>query len=172
MRLTIILFSVIALALAALCSALAREKMRLDNLFAPDRRRSGLPADPPVPISRYPNLAAGLVVDRANQLWVAVVTDIAMRGRPWYLAVIVDAHSHRLVGWETGETLAASLALGALQRALAVGSVQPGIVHHAERGEPYASGAYVALLEKYGFLISAGDAPQPSKLTRRKAAAG
>jgi transposase InsO family protein len=171
MRLTVILFSVIALALAALFSAFARERARLDNLFAPDKRRSNLPARPPV-ATRYPNLAAGLVVDRTNQLWIASVASIPLRGKPWYLAVIVDAYSHQLIGWETGEVLAASLALGALKRALSMGSIDPGIVHHAERGEPYASGDYLALLEEHGFLISMGDERETSKVVRRKAAAG
>jgi hypothetical protein len=53
-----------------------------------------------------------------------------------------------------------------------MGSIDPGIVHHAERGEPYASGDYLALLEEHGFLISMGDERETSKVVRRKAAAG
>jgi transposase InsO family protein len=42
----------------------------------------------------------------------------------------------------------------ALQRALADRAIEPGIVHHSDRGVQYASHDYVALLESHGFLIS------------------
>ncbi len=58
------------------------------------------------------------------------------------------------MGWELGETLEASLAVAALQRALAQRTIAPGIVHHSDRGVQYASHDYVALLESRGFLIS------------------
>jgi len=41
-----------------------------------------------------------------------------------------------------------------LKRALADRALQPGMVHHSDRGVQYASGDYVALLESHGFLVS------------------
>jgi putative transposase len=128
--------------------------MRADNLLALRKRRYVLTTDSRHPFAIYPNLAPRLVVNGINQLWVADITYIRLRETFLYLAVILDAHSRKAVGWELGDTLEASLAVAALQRALAVRAIQPGIVHHSDRGVQYASNDYVALLESHGFLIS------------------
>ncbi len=159
MRLTVVLFSVIALTLAALVSAFAQESRRLENLYAPLKRR----AVPPLALP-------GLVVDGVNQLWVAGIAHIPFCDDFLYLAVILDAHSRQLVGWQVGDIPESSLALAALKRALAQHSVQPGIVHHSERGEPYASQDYLALLQENGFVISMCNRRRAGKAVGPKAA--
>jgi transposase InsO family protein len=128
--------------------------MRADNLLALRKRRYVLTTDSRHPFAIYPNLAGRLVVDGINQLWVADITYIRLRETFLYLAVVLDAHSRRAVGWELGDTLEASLAVSALRRALADRAIKAGIVHHSDRGVQYASHDYVALLEANGFLIS------------------
>jgi putative transposase len=128
--------------------------MRADNLLALRKRRYVLTTDSHHPFAIYPNLAPRLVMNGINQLWVADITYIRLRETFLYLAVILDAHSRKAVGWELGDTLEASLAVAALQRALADRAIKPGIVHHSDRGVQYASHGYVALLEAHGFLIS------------------
>jgi putative transposase len=128
--------------------------MRADNLLALRKRRYVLTTDSHHPFAIYPNLAPRLVVNGINQLWVADITYIRLRETFLYLAVILDAYSRKAVGWELGDTLEASLAVAALERALAQRAIEPGIVHHSDRGVQYASHDYVALLESHGFLIS------------------
>jgi putative transposase len=128
--------------------------MRADNLLALRKRRYVLTTDSRHPFAIYPNLVPRLVIDGINQLWVADITYIRLRETFLYLAVVLDAHSRKAVGWELGDTLEASLAVGALRRALADRAVQRGLVHHSDRGVQYASNDYVALLESHGFLIS------------------
>ena len=128
--------------------------MRADNLLALRKRRYVLTTDSHHPFAIYPNLVPRLVVSGINQLWVADITYIRLRETFLYLAVILDAYSRKAVGWELGDTLEASLALSALRRALAERALQPGMVHHSDRGVQYASQEYVALLEAHGFLIS------------------
>ena len=128
--------------------------MRADNLLALRKKRYVLTTDAHHPFAIYPNLVPRLVVNSINQLWVADITYIRLRETFLYLAVILDAHSRKAVGWELGDTLEASLAVAALQRAIADRAPASGIVHHSDRGVQYASGDYVALLEANGFLIS------------------
>jgi putative transposase len=128
--------------------------MRADNLLALRKKRYVLTTDSHHPFAIYPNLVPRLVVNSINQLWVADITYIRLRETFLYLAVILDAHSRKAVGWELGDTLEASLAVTALQRAIADRAIESGIVHHSDRGVQYASGDYVALLEANGFLIS------------------
>ena len=128
--------------------------MRADNLLALRKRRYVLTTDSRHPFAIYPNLAGRLLLDGVNQLWVADITYIRLRETFLYLAVVLDAYSRKVVGWELGDTLQASLAVAALQRALAERVIEPGMVHHSDRGVQYASGDYVALLEANQFLIS------------------
>jgi transposase InsO family protein len=128
--------------------------MRADNLLALRKRRYVLTTNSHHPFAIYPNLAPRLVVNGINQLWVADITYIRLRETFLYLAVVLDAYSRKAVGWELGDTLEASLAVAALGRALADRTIQPGMVHHSDRGVQYASQDYVTLLETHGFLIS------------------
>ena len=128
--------------------------MRADNLLALRKRRYVLTTDSRHPFAIYPNLVPRLVVDGINQLWVADITYIRLRETFLYLAVVLDAHSRKAVGWELGDTLEASLAIDALRHALAHRALEPGMVHHSDRGVQYASKDYIALLESRGFLIS------------------
>lgn len=128
--------------------------MRADNLLALRKRRYILTTDSRHPFAIYPNLVPRLAVKGLNQLWVADITYIRLRETFLYLAVILDAFSRKVVGWELGDTLEATLAVSALKRALADRSIQPGAVHHSDRGVQYASQEYVTLLESNGFLIS------------------
>lgn len=128
--------------------------MRADNLLALRKRRYVLTTDSRHPFAIYPNLVPRLVLNGINQLWVADITYIRLREAFLYLAVILDAYSRKAVGWELGDTLEATLAVAALRRALANRAIQPGMVHHSDRGVQYASNDYVALLETNGFLIS------------------
>ena len=71
-----------------------------------------------------------------------------------YLAVILDAYSRRVIGWALGKTLEATLAIEALKMAIRRGRVEPGLVHHSDRGIQYASQAYTELLAENGIQIS------------------
>ena len=135
--------------------------MRIDNLLAVRKRRLVFTTDARHTYAVYPNLAAHLTVSRINQLWLADITYIRLRETFVYLAVVLDAYSRRVVGWELGEDLRAELALGALDRALADRAVAPGIVHHSDRGVQYCSEAYVARLEAHGFRISMSRSGNP-----------
>jgi len=102
----------------------------------------------------YSNLAKGLVLTGVNQLWVADITYIRLLFEFVYLAVILDAFSRRVIGWALGRTLEHDLTVAALELAIARGRVEPGLIHHSDRGSQYASGDYTDLLKKHNIQIS------------------
>jgi transposase InsO family protein len=128
--------------------------MRLDNLLAVRKQRFVFTTDSRHTYAVYPHLAAGLGLTAVNQLWVADITYVRLRETFLYLAIVLDAYSRRVIGWELGEDLSADLALGALDRALADRPLAPGIMHHSDRGVQYCSLAYVEKLQAHQFLIS------------------
>jgi putative transposase len=135
--------------------------MRLDNLLALRKRRFITTTESRHSYAVYPNLAEDVEPTAPNQLWRADITYIRLRESFVYLAVILDAYSRRVVGWELGETLAAELALQALRQALAQRPVGEGLVHHSDRGVQYCSAAYVEMLRGAGIAISMSRAGNP-----------
>ena len=131
-----------------------RRIMREDNLLCIRRRSFVHTTDSNHRFTIYPNLARDITPTGINQLWVADITYIRLLCEFVYLAVILDAFSRRVIGWELGRTLEAELAVAALRKALAVRDVEPGLVHHSDRGVQYASIEYTDLLKENGIQIS------------------
>jgi transposase InsO family protein len=128
--------------------------MRADNLLAVRKQGFVFTTDSQQGYAVYPNLAARLRLSGVNQLWVADITYVRLRETFLYVAIVMDAYSRRVVGWDLGEDLRAELALGALNRALADRHIEPGIVHHSDRGVQYCCHAYVEKLRAHDFAIS------------------
>ena len=82
------------------------------------------------------------------------VTCIWTRSGWLFLAAILDLFSRRVVGWATSATNDRFLALDALHDALIKRRPPPGLVHHSDRGSPYASADYRAELERFGIVRS------------------
>jgi transposase InsO family protein len=109
----------------------------------------------------YPNLVPTLSIDGPDQLWVADITYIHLRRDRFYLAVILDAFSRRVIGWQMDSTLGAQLTVAALQKALAQRTITPNLVHHSDRGTQYAANVYVNLLKEQGIRISMSRSGNP-----------
>lgn len=137
--------------------------LREDNLLS--LRKPAF--QPPTTDSRHswrvwPNLARHLAPMAVNQLWVADITYVRLDEAFVYLAVILDAFSRKVVGWAMEDHLRASLALDALEMALAGRDILPGgLVHHTDRGVQYACGDYIGRLEAAGVLPSMSRAGCP-----------
>ncbi len=129
--------------------------MREDNLLSLRRRKYVFTTDSTHALPIYPNLARRLKLTGLNQLWVADITFIRLRTEFVYLAVVLDAYSRRVIGWDLGRSLEAGLAIRALQMALRERDWKAEeLVHHSDRGVQYASGEYTALLDQSEIQIS------------------
>ena len=102
----------------------------------------------------YPNRIKSLLVTRLNQVWIADLTYVRLPRGFVYVAAILDWLSRKVIGWAMSRWIDASLALEALDRALATRPVNAGLIHHSDHGVQYASAAYVSRLEEYGIAIS------------------
>lgn len=128
--------------------------MREDNLLCLRQRQFVVTTGSRHGRRVYPNLAGELELTGLNQLWVADITYIRLAWEFIYLAVILDAYSRRLVGWELGRTLEDELTLAALRMALKRRRPGPGLVHHSDRGVQYTSDEYIALLQGRSIAVS------------------
>jgi transposase InsO family protein len=128
--------------------------MREDNLLAVPPKAFVVTTASDHPLEVYLNLARRLQLTGVNQLWVADITYLRLDCEFVFLAVILDAFSRKVVGWELARTLTAWLPLAALEKAIAQRQPPPGVVHHSDRGVQYASAIYVGLLRKHGLIPS------------------
>ncbi len=128
--------------------------MREDNLLCVRKRKFVVTTDSNHGRKVYPNLARQMVLTDVDQLWRADITYIRLREEFVFLAVVLDAYSRRVIGWALDRTLAEELTLSALRMALSRRVVEPGLVHHSDRGSQYASGDYTGLLKENGVQIS------------------
>jgi putative transposase len=68
--------------------------------------------------------------------------------------VVLDAFSRRVIGWALGRTLEAELTVTAMRMALLERQPGSGLVHHSDRGVPYASQSYTEMLKQHNATIS------------------
>jgi putative transposase len=98
-----------------------------------------------------PNLLErDFAADQPNQKWAGDITYIWTREGWLYLAVILDLHSRRVIGWAVSDRLKRDLAIRALKMAIALRSPPRGCVFHSDRGSPYCSHDHQKVLREYG----------------------
>jgi transposase InsO family protein len=128
--------------------------LREDNLLCVRKRKFVVTTDSNHGRKVYPNRARDMVLTGMDQLWRADITYIRLREEFVFLAVILDAFSRRVIGWALDRNMEDGLTLTALRMALSRRSIQPGLVHHSDRGSQYASNDYTDLLKANQIDIS------------------
>jgi putative transposase len=94
---------------------------------------------------------------RPNQLWVADLTYVASWSGFVYVALVIDAFSRFIVGWQAARSLRTDLALDALEMAIWRRQAQlEGLVHHSDRGSQYLAIRYTERLAEAGAVTSVG----------------
>ena len=102
-----------------------------------------------------PNLLGrDFTADRPNQKWAGDISYIWTRESWLYLAVILDLHYRRVIGWAVRDRLKRDLAIRALKMAIALRSPPRGCIFYSDRGSQYCSHDYQRILRKHGLQSS------------------
>jgi len=107
-------------------------------------------------LRKYDNLVENLVVSGVNRLWVSDITYVKFGNEVFFLYLITDAYSQKIVGFHISSDLKANSAVVALKMALRSNPVKGtySLIHHSDRGVQYCSKQYTGLLNKHKILIS------------------
>ena len=89
-----------------------------------------------------------------NRKWAGDISYVWTREGWLYLAVILDLHSRRVIGWAVSNRMNRDLAIRALQMAVALRQPPKGCIHHTDRGSQYCSHDHQKLLRQHGFQVS------------------
>lgn len=106
---------------------------------------------------RYTNLLLGREFTDVNQLWSSDLTYVFCRDQFYYLVVIMDVYSRRIVGYSLADNMRAENNFNALKMAFHLRGqdhYQGQLIHHSDKGAQYASDTYTQTLEEYGVQIS------------------
>lgn len=131
------------------------EVMRESGLVARPKKRFRATTDSKHDDPIAPNLLArDFTASQPNEAWVTDVTAVWTLAGWLFVAAIIDLFSRRVVGWATSASNDRVLALDALRAALVARRPEPGLLHHSDRGSPYASADYRRALERAGAVAS------------------
>jgi transposase InsO family protein len=128
--------------------------MRADNLLAIRKRKFVATTNSQHDLEVAVNVARRFTPTALNQLWVADITYVRLGRADVFLAVVMDAFSRKIIGWNLGRSLVAELPLQALRDAIEARCPAPGLIHHSDRGVQYACSAYVDTLLEHGIVPS------------------
>ena len=130
--------------------------LRANNMLVKKRKRKFFTTDSHHWLRKYDNLIIDKKLTAPNQLWVSDITHIKdNNGDAYYLYLITDAYSQKIVGWHISTDLKADSAVIALELAIDRNKESlKGLIHHSDRGVQYCSSKYVYLLEQNDIAIS------------------
>ena len=103
---------------------------------------------------KYNNLIKDIKINRSNQVWVSDITYIRLTQGHCYLALITDAYSRKIVGYDISNSLELAGCLRALKMAMRQARPKRKLIHHSDRGLQYCSNQYVEQLQKHNIHIS------------------
>ena len=129
--------------------------MRDNRIYVVRTRKYKATTDSSHRFNIAPNLLdRNFTADAPNQKWAGDISYIWTAEGWLYLAVMIDLHSRRVIGWAVSNRLKRDLALQALDRAAALRNPPPGCIHHTDRGSQYCSHDYQNRLRQLGFTVS------------------
>lgn len=107
--------------------------------------------------SPYPNLIVDKNLTNVNQLWVSDLFYYNLSGKHYYIVLIMDVYSRKIVGYSAADNMRAENNVQALNMALQLRGIKKyanKLIHHSDRGSQYVSEAYTDLLKHYQIQIS------------------
>ena len=101
---------------------------------------------------KHPNRIKGIPPRSTNQIWVSDITYVKIGHRDYYLSLITDAFSRKVVGYTLARSLEAKHSIKALKMALENEGTPK--IHHSDRGIQYCCHPYTNILRDSGVKIS------------------
>lgn len=123
--------------------------LKANHLLIKQKRSYHITTDSHHRFRKHRNLIEHLDIHRPEQVFVSDITYIGTRQHPMYLALVTDAYSKKIMGFNVSHTLNATGAVSALKMALQnrIYKAEPAI-HHSDRGLQYCCDEYQNVLIK------------------------
>jgi transposase InsO family protein len=104
---------------------------------------------------KHRNLISSIEINEPETVWVSDITYVGTRKNPSYLALITDAYSKKIVGFNVSNSLALEGSLKAAEMALKNRKYKMNsLIHHSDRGLQYCSNEYQKIMNDNGIKPS------------------
>jgi len=139
--------------------------LRENNMLVRRRKRKFFTTDSHHWLRKYDNLIQDKELTAPNQVWVSDITYVKdQNGDAYFLYLITDAYSQKIVGWRLSIDLKALSAVKALKMAVKNSKGRlDGLIHHSDRGVQYCSSEYTELLKTDNIEISMANPSSPQE---------
>ena len=98
---------------------------------------------------KHQNQILELQIQRPEQVWVSDITYIGKRENPYYLSLVTDAYSKKIMGFNVADNMSTQSTLVALENAVKHRKDRDlSLIHHSDRGLQYCANEYQKLLNK------------------------
>lgn len=104
----------------------------------------------------YPNLTYGIKLNGINQLWVSDITYWLGEFDTYYITLIQDVYSRRILGYHADDNMYAENNLKVLKQSINTRGINKykGLIHHSDKGSQYTCKEYERKLNDAGIDIS------------------
>ena len=104
----------------------------------------------------YGNLLSGKWFTGVNQVWVTDITYYKVSGVYYYISMIMDLYSRKIISCLVAESLHARHSIKVLKRAIKTRNPPKdhSLIHHSDKGVQYTCNDYVKCLERHRISIS------------------
>lgn len=89
-----------------------------------------------------------------NTVWAGDVTYLRTREGWCYLAIVMDLHSRKIIGWSINKHMTAELVIKAMQMAINLRQPQGDLIFHSDRGSQYTGKRFRRLLNQHAIKAS------------------
>lgn len=92
--------------------------------------------------------------ERPDQIWVGDIAEFMVKGIYYYICVIIDLFSRKVVGYKVSSRCSTKLLTTTFKSAFAARGKPAGLIFHSDQGTQYTSTAFRQLLTSYGVTQS------------------
>jgi len=129
--------------------------LRLNNLLIPKRKNYVTTTNSNHIFRKYKNIVKDKIPTRPEQLWVSDITYIKTENGHNYLAIVTDAYSKQIMGYNLDNHMKTSLCKDALAMAIKNRKYpNKKLIHHSDRGFQYCNPKYTQFAENNGIMMS------------------
>ena len=89
-----------------------------------------------------------------NLVWVSDITYIKAGGKWYYLCVIIDLFSRKVIAWDISSKPDTDLVISVFNKAYAKRNISAGLMFHSDRGTQYTAFKFRKLLDELNIVQS------------------
>ena len=136
--------------------------LRANNMLIVPKRQYRQTTNSKHMFHKHKNLVLDRIPTRPEEIWVSDITYVGTRNKHTYLALVTDAYSKKIVGYDLSDSLSAEGAVRALQMACRGRMYKKlPLIHHSDRGIQYCCDDYQRQLEEHHIQVSMTESYDP-----------